>query len=363
MAGHTQRSCLTPSLLASIRATVSGDEAMDARVRTAPADVLAEGPPLPDELLRGQVRDLPEKLDLVLGDHAALREEDDGSYTLGLRGEVTLEVNLLPQKEVVPQFDADGHPPGRLPDGTDAVTSHFVPRLATRGRLRLPDGTWQPAHGMTWFEQDWGGSPYLARRERGIRDHSWSWGCVQLDNGWDISSIRAEHTDPATENAVSAFAGATAVAPDGTVSYHTDITWETVSHWTSLATLETYPTALRVSVPSLALEAEIAGTDGHEIRTILKNGSLCECPATVSGTMGGAAISGAAHLESMPSSTVGDVERHMRRISHISITEAAAVYPAAAPHAGAMPVRAAAPVRPGDPVQPGRNLAAGAHER
>lgn len=353
--GVSSGTWITPALLRALSTSFCGDEAMDPRVRTALADVLAEGVPLPDRPLEGEVTAGTESLDLVLGDRAVLRRENDGSFTLTVRSEVELELRLIPERPTVPQYDACGHFPGRLPDGSDAFTSVFIPRLHARGRLRLRDGAHQRVEGTSWFEHDWGGHLYFTNRARGTTDHTWQWTGMRLDNGWDITAIRAEHTDPVTEKRVPVLTRATAVRPDGTVSYHDDLTWQVTRDWTSLATLETYPTTVKVSVPSLGLDVDVTGRiAGSENRTIMAGRSLWEADSSVCGTMTGtpvptgtsvptgtgvptdtpgstgAPVSGTAFLESVPSSTVGDVERYMRRISRISLTEAATVYPAGA---------------------------------
>jgi geranylgeranyl pyrophosphate synthase/predicted secreted hydrolase len=327
--GSVCGSWLSPDLVETIRASVRGDEAMDPRVRSALTDVLAEGVPLPDRLLKGEVADCAERLDLVLGEQAALRAEDDGSFLFTVRGEVELELRLTPQKPAVPQFDLHGHYPGPRPDGSDATTSYFIPRLRSSGRVRTQASTWECVEGRSWLENDWGGSVRRSSRAQGIADRAWLWSGMQLDNGWDITVIRAQHTDPVTAESTPLFTRATAVAPDGSVSYHHDLTWQATQHWTSLASLESYPTTAVLSIPGLGLDVVVAGTAAdHEIRTVLNGRAFCEAPATVCGTMNGTRVSGNAFMETLPSGTVGDVEGYMRRISQISISEAAAVYPA-----------------------------------
>lgn len=120
---------------------------------------------------------------------------------------------------------------------------------------------------------------------------------------------------------------ATAVAPGGDVHY-LDMTWQPTRHWTSLATLNTYPTSVRVSVPALDLEMEITAPEsGREIRTLTVGRAFWESPATVRGTMNGLPVSGTAVLQTRPDNTVGDIEHYMRRSHDIARAEAAAVYP------------------------------------
>ncbi|MFI6690000.1 polyprenyl synthetase family protein [Streptomyces sp. NPDC050485] len=121
---------------------------------------------------------------------------------------------------------------------------------------------------------------------------------------------------------------ATAVAPDGGVSHH-DVSWDPTRHWTSVATLNTYPTAVKVSVPALDLDLEAtAPTAGREIRTLTVGRAFWESPATVRGTMRGLPVTGTAVVQTLPDNTIGDIERYMRRSHGIACAEAAAVYPA-----------------------------------
>ncbi|CAM5600679.1 Hercynine oxygenase [Streptomyces antimycoticus] len=116
------------------------------------------------------------------------------------------------------------------------------------------------------------------------------------------------------------------VAPDGGVSYH-DVDWQPVRHWTSLATLNTYPTAVRVRVPGLGLDVEVIApaTEG-EVRTLIVGRAFWESPATVRGAMGTTPVAGTAFLQTLPTNTIGDIEHYMRRTHDIARAEAAVLY-------------------------------------
>ncbi|MET8566180.1 polyprenyl synthetase family protein [Streptomyces flaveolus] len=327
-AGVSHGTWMSPAMHRAVRASVAGDTLLDRRVREAMAQALAEGPLLPDRLLTGPVAEAADRLDISFGELAALRREEDGTYHLTFQDEARLELVLTPVKPAVPQFDAQGRYPGRLPTGADAVTSYCVPRLRAHGTLTGADGVRRPLTGHAWFEQDWGTTYYDARRAEGTPDHTWEWAGIQLDNGWEVGCIHARHTDPATGAATLEFTRATAVAPDGGISYH-DATWQPVRHWTSLATLNSYPTAVRVSVPGLGLDAEVvAPSTAGEVRTLIAGRALWESPATVRGTMGTTPVAGTAFLETLPTNTVGDIEHYMRRTHDIARAEAARLYAA-----------------------------------
>ncbi|MFI8983636.1 polyprenyl synthetase family protein [Streptomyces antimycoticus] len=310
----------------AVREALRGDTAQDPRVREALAEALAEGPLLPDRLLAEPLVESADTLDMSFGDVAALRREEDGGFRLAFQDKERFELLLTPVKGAVPQFDAQGRYPGRLPTDADAMTSYFVPRLHVHGTLRRADGTPQRVEGYAWFEQDWGSTYYDVERIPGTPDHTWEWAGIQLGSGWEIGCIHARNTDPATGATTPAFTRATVVAPDGGVSYH-DVDWQPVRHWTSLATLNTYPTAVRVRVPDLGLDVEVIApaTEG-EVRTLIVGRAFWESPATVRGAMGTTPVASTAFLQTLPTNTIGDIEHYMRRTHDIARAEAAVLY-------------------------------------
>ncbi|GAA3840093.1 polyprenyl synthetase family protein [Streptomyces phyllanthi] len=325
-AGVSHSAWISPAMHRAVRDALGGDSALDHRVREAMTEALAEGPLPPDRLLAEPVVESAESLDISFGDLAALRREEDGGYRLVLQDGQRFELHLSPVKPAVPQFDAQGRYPGRLPTDADAMTSYFVPRLHVHGTLRREDGTRKRLEGQAWFEQDWGTTYYDIQRAPGTPDHTWEWAGVQLGNGWEISCIHSRHSDPATGAATLEFTRATAVAPDGSVTHH-DMTWQPVRHWTSLATLNTYPTAVRVGVPDLDLDIEVTAATGQgEVRTLMAGRAFWESPATVHGVMGTAPATGTAFVQTLPSNTIGDIEHYMRRTHETARTEAAVLY-------------------------------------
>ncbi|MEU0840776.1 polyprenyl synthetase family protein [Streptomyces sp. NPDC005962] len=324
--GVSHGAWLSPTMHHAVRDALAGDTAQDHRVREALAQALAEGPLLPDRLLADPVVESAETLDISFGDLAALRRDEDGGYRLSFHNRDRFELVLTAAKSAAPQFDAQGRHPGRLPTDADAMTSYFVPRLRAHGTVRREDGSRARLEGHAWFEQDWGATYYDVQRAPGTPDHTWEWAAIQLDNDWEISCIHSRTSDPATGATGPELTRATAVDPDGNVSYH-DLTWRPLKHWTSLATLNTYPTTVHVSVPDLGLDAEITATIAEgEVRTLVVGRAMWESPAAVHGTMGTTPVSGSAFLQTLPTNTIGDIEHYMRRTHDIAGAEAAALY-------------------------------------
>ncbi|MFG2648955.1 polyprenyl synthetase family protein [Streptomyces sp. NPDC048436] len=238
-----------------------------------------------------------------------------------------LELTLVPRKPGVPQM-TEGCLAGRFPDNWDALTTHVLPRLDARGTLLTPQGARVEVEGQAWFEHAWGGSWNRATREPGVGDRAWQWAGVQLDNGWEISAAHYYIALPDSGDRRGEEMTATVVAADGSVGHHA-MSWQPTRLWTSAATLNTYPTAVRLTVADLGLDLEVAGpATSHEIRTLAAGRSVWEGPATVTGTVGATAVTGVAFLETLPVNTVDDFEHYTRRAYAIAREEASAVYPA-----------------------------------
>ncbi|MFI6690001.1 lipocalin-like domain-containing protein [Streptomyces sp. NPDC050485] len=193
-AGLSYGTWITPTALRVLRQAISGDEAVDPRVRTALAEALEQGPLLPDQLLREPVTELAGTLDITVGDVAALRREEDGSFRLAFQEQARFDLVLTPVKPAVPQFA----PSGRLPDDATGLTSLFLSSLDVRGTLLMEEGTPKRVEGRAWFEHDWGATYYRNQQTRGLSDHIWEWAGLQLDNGWEISATQARTSDPPT---------------------------------------------------------------------------------------------------------------------------------------------------------------------
>ncbi|WP_442810462.1 polyprenyl synthetase family protein [Streptomyces sp. Wh19] len=327
-AGVSKSSWVTPGAHRSMREAVSGDRAMDQRVRVALMDVLADGPLLPDRPIEQPVSSSATSLDISLGDLAHLRRQKDGTYRLGLPGRQShFDLTLVPRKPAVPQLNDAGYWPGRFPDNGDALTTHVLPRLDVHGSVVTQQGTRVEVEGQAWFEHTWGGAWHRATREPHTGDRVWQRAGVQLDNGWEISAAHYCCEDPRTGARSGEVLSATVIAPDGTVGYHA-MSWQPTRHWTSAATLNTYPTAVRLVVADLDLDVEVTAPETrHEIRALATGRAVWEGPAKVTGTLGATPVTGLAFLETLPVNTVCDFEHYTRRAHAIACEEAAAVYP------------------------------------
>ncbi|WP_405576890.1 polyprenyl synthetase family protein [Streptomyces sp. NBC_01092] len=319
--GMSYGTWITPTALRALHDTISSDEALDPRVRRALTEALAQGPLLPDRLLREPVTESSDGLDLRVGDVVSLRREDDGRFRLAFRQAAHFELLLTPVKPAATETESEGDGVG----DTAGFASLFLPRLDVRGTLRLGEGASKRVTGQAWFQHGRQAGHGPDPQATGPAGHTWTWTGLHLDNGWEISATA--HAPEPADTTSAVLARATAVDPDGVVSHH-DMSCEPLRHWTSLATLNTYPTALRLSVPALDLHLDVtAAHSPHEVRTFIVGRAFWESPATARGTMNGLPTTATAVLRTIPNNTIDDIEGYMRRGHGIARDEAAVVYP------------------------------------
>ncbi|MFG1665526.1 polyprenyl synthetase family protein [Streptomyces sp. Y7] len=317
--GMSYGTWITPAALRALRRTIDSDELLDPRVRKALSEALAQGPMLPDRLLPEPVTESADGLDIRVGEVASLRREDDGSFRLAFREEAGFELLLTPVKPAAAETEGAGE------DDADGFASLFLPRLDVVGTLRTREGATKRVAGQAWFQHGRQAGHDAGAQTPVPAGHTWTWTGLHLDNGWEISATA--QVPESTDTAPGVLARATAVAPDGAVSHH-EMSWEPLRHWTSLATLNAYPTAVRLSVPALGLLLDVtAPPTPHEVRTFIVGRAFWESPATARGTMGGLPATGTAVLRTIPNNTIDDIEGYMRRGHGIARAEAAAVYP------------------------------------
>ncbi|EDY55651.1 polyprenyl synthetase [Streptomyces sviceus ATCC 29083] len=322
-------SWVSPAGLGVLRDAHSGDLVEDTQLRAALLEVLAEGVPLPDRLIEEPVRSSDTVLDIALGELGALFRSESGGYRLSFHGGglPQLDLELIPKKPSVAQFHEHGQMSGRFPDGGDTQTTRILPRLDAQGTVTYATGEQVAMQGQAWFENTWGGAMGRTERRKSAGDLSWEWAGVQLDNGWEISALQKYVADVVTGSQRDQVIVATAVAPEGSVAHH-EMIWQPLRHWTSAATLNTFPTAVRFRIPALDMDLEVTGpADGHEIRTLIAGSGWWESPAIVTGTMGGTPVRGQAFLQTLPVGTIDNISSVTRRAFAIARDEAAAVYP------------------------------------
>ncbi|MFD9739046.1 polyprenyl synthetase family protein [Umezawaea sp. NPDC059074] len=129
---------------------------------------------------------------------------------------------------------------------------------------------------------------------------------VHLDNGWDVTT---DHAFSPEHDLVPTTTSVTGSRP-----------------WTSLSTLNTYPTRWRIASPELDLVLE-GDFPRSEARTMIAKGPHLHGWARVRGTMAGRPVTGRAFLDVVPERRVGRFEEFLGRLRDITHAEVRALYP------------------------------------
>jgi predicted secreted hydrolase len=175
--------------------------------------------------------------------------EGDGS-SARLRaadGDIALDLELSAAKSPVPQGDRGLSRKG--PEPGNASFYYSITRMPTRGIVRLGRETFEVT-GAAWMDREWSTSA-LGRDLAG-----WDWFALQLDDGRELMFYLLRRRD----GTIDPFSAGTLVAADGTTRPldATDVRVETLAHWKSPRSGVRYPARWRLSVPSDALQLEIA---------------------------------------------------------------------------------------------------------
>ncbi len=184
------------------------------------------------------------------------------------------------------------------PDGTFRVTTSRADLVCTPAKPAGPDGCPRlHVHGALDGEGATG-TAWLAHDDGPLRIH--------LDNGWDVA---ADHAVSPDHDLVPCRVAMTGSEP-----------------WTSLSTLNTYPTRWRMAAPELDLVLT-ADFPRHEFRTMVAKGPHLHGWASVSGVMAGGPVTGKAFLDVVPDHRVGRFEDFLGRLRSITHAEVRALYP------------------------------------
>ncbi|WP_267909091.1 polyprenyl synthetase family protein [Nocardiopsis alborubida] len=327
---HGGESWVDQGCVDAVRALVGADRVTDPRVRRALLDALSQGRlPEPDRLLPRAARWREAPLDLDAGDVVLLRGDGHGGLLVEARGEESgFRLRLSPPGD-------GGHPRehvGAARASTDADPGAASPEapvleaasLEAAGVLHFR-GRSARVTGRGWHERAFGEDLLPARDGR---DASWSRARVRLDNGWELAVHRTGGAD--APDGTPAACGATAVlaSPDGE-RVEAPATLRGLRPWTSLTTLNTYPTACDVEVPLLDLRLRTtAWFPRQEAVSVTALSGRLEAHADAEGTMGGRPVRGHGLWEVFPDTRIEDFERHVTRIRAVTRQEIDRLYPA-----------------------------------
>jgi geranylgeranyl pyrophosphate synthase len=382
---HGGESWVDQGCVDTVRALVGADRVTDPRMRRALLDTLSQGRlPEPDRLLPRAARWREAPLELEAGGVACVRGDGRGGFLVEARGEesgfrlrlsppgdgghprehtdtvrartahastatgleatdpeapgsesMSLETSEpeAPAPEVAgleaptlettgleaPAPEAGG--PGAANPGTtglEAVSPEATGVLRLRGRSAQVTG-------RGWYERA-SGEDLLPARDG--RDASWARARVRLDNGWELAVHRVGGAGAPDGNPAACEATAVLSSPGGE-RVEAPATLRGLRPWTSLTTLNTYPTACDVEVPLLDLRLRAtAWFPRQEAASVTAPSGRLEAHADAEGTMGGHPVRGHGLWEVFPDTRIEDFERHVTRVRAITRQEIDHLYPA-----------------------------------
>ena len=163
------------------------------------------------------------------------------------QGGLAIDLALEPSKPVVLQGNRGLSQKGERRG--NASYYYSFPRLATRGQIRTPDGTFEVS-GTSWLDREWSTSA-LEPGQVG-----WDWLALQLDDGRELMlyQIRREDGTPGPQSAgtlIDTEGSSRTLAIDA-------FTIDVLATWKSPKSGVVYPARWRIRVPSAELDLEVS---------------------------------------------------------------------------------------------------------
>lgn len=161
-------------------------------------------------------------------------------------GEVAIDLILEPGKPPVLQGDRGLSRKG--PEVGNASYYYSLPRLPTRGRIRVEDG-WHEVSGLAWLDREWSTSA-LSEGQVG-----WDWLALQLDSGKELMIYRLRHRDGSADPT----SRATWIAADGTATTWplSQIGFQADGRFESPRSGARYPDHFRIEIPQLGVALDV----------------------------------------------------------------------------------------------------------
>ncbi|MFJ9597919.1 polyprenyl synthetase family protein [Streptomyces virginiae] len=308
-------SYLDAPAVAMLQAATVQDRTMDPRMRAALADALADGRPVPpDRLFPAPVEVSADRLSLDYGGIASLRGPAGGTYELmlqeadGRRLELTVEPTRPPLRHSDP-----GNPV--------ALEGHWLPGCTVRGAVTVRGEASVRVLGSAWYDRSW-------MDGRPAPDVAWCRLAVDLVDGPAMVLTQLELTEGTAQHVVARHATAVTTTPIGS-PVSAPAVLEGSGPWTSLATLNSYPTRWTARISQLDADLTLTGRAdaGNEIRSLLFGWGLLSTEAEVTGTVAGRPVRGRAHVEVVPAQRVGHIEEYLNRLQAVTRREVNRLYP------------------------------------
>ncbi len=191
-------------------------------------------------------------------------------------------------------FTLQGQKPAALHNGNGLISygvtgfSYYYSRthMALTGSI-VDHGVTIPVTGLAWMDHQWG--DFIPTAGGG-----WDWYSIQLANNVEYMLYIIRSADGKTLSTVG-----TRIAADGAVTEvdPAQIHSQALGTWTSPATKVVYPSGWLVSLPEGTLTVTPAVKDQELITTNSTGNTYWEGAGTVTGTLGGQAVTGQAYTE------------------------------------------------------------------
>lgn len=211
---------------------------------------------------------------------------DDGSFDLAATSDsAAAQLHLRPDKSPV----VHGENGVSAKAASEGHASHYysVTRLETTGELRVGERA-HAVKGESWFDHEWA-TNQLAPEQIG-----WNWLGLQFSDGSELMLYQMRLADGRLDPSSSG----TLIDADGSTTHlHAgDYRMTATRFWKSKTTSAQYPVTWRIEVPARQLQFTVSpALDDQELA--LGPLTYWEGAVDVTGTRGGAAISGRGYLE------------------------------------------------------------------
>jgi predicted secreted hydrolase len=225
-------------------------------------------------------------LDVWMGDWSARADGDAFQLRAGDAGEHRIEMRLVPQRE--PIRHGENGLSWKNADRTHASYYYSIPRMATTGRIELPDRVLE-VEGTTWMDQEFftGDTP--------VEGLGWDWFSCRLDDGRDLMLYLLRYPDGSLYRSGTLVDRGGAHRPLDT----SGMTLEPGRIWASPQTGASYPVTWQIHLPGEDMRLEVeALLDGQEVHAEETVGfAYWEGLSRYSGTLAGEAITGEGYVE------------------------------------------------------------------
>jgi geranylgeranyl pyrophosphate synthase len=156
--------------------------------------------------------------------------------------------------------------------------------------------------------------------------YAWNWAAVQLDNGCEVSV--AVLVDPRSEPQRIMESRAVVIDAAGNRTQPNDLVFTALNAWTSVRTFNTYPTKWRVTLASAGIDLVLDSPfDDQEFMTLIAKPGFWEGRVSVTGSMGGAAVTGVGYVERNGFTTLSELDSFFKAVGAETRRAVMEVYP------------------------------------